>query len=147
MIKKVITLLTAVVLTIALAPEAQAKAITKLVSIATGANHMNGTGAMSGSAQASFYLNSKKSTICSSIKTKGLTDLAAAHIHKGEKAVDGPPFVTFDVMKFNSESRDCVKVAKVLFLDIEKNPSMYYFNIHTQAYFSGAVRGQLGKKK
>lgn len=147
MIKKIIILLTAVALTIGLAPGAQAKAITKLAFTATGANHAGGTGAMSGSAKGTFMLNSKKATICTNIKTKGLIDVAAAHIHKGAMGVDGPPFVTFDIMKFDSASRDCVKVDKALLSDIEMNPSMYYFNVHTKAYFSGAVRGQLGKKK
>ena len=147
MIKKVIILLTAVALTISLAPGAQATVITKLAFIATGANQVSGTGAMSGSAQGTFLLNSKKATICANIKTKGLTDVAASHIHKGAKGVDGPPFVTFDIKKFNSESQDCVKVDRALFSDIEKNPSMYYFNVHTKTYFAGAVRGQLGKKK
>ena len=147
MIKKIIILLTAVALTIGLAPGAQAKAITKLAVMATGANIVSGTGEMSASAKGTFVLNSKKATICTSIKTKDLIDVAAAHIHKGAMGIDGPPFVTFDTMKFDSASRDCVKVDKALLLDIEKNPSMYYFNVHTKAYFSGAVRGQLGKKK
>ena len=147
MIKKVIIVLTAVALTIGLAPGAQAKAITKLSFFAKGASEVGGTGATSGSAKGTFMLNSKKATICTSIKTEGLIDVAAAHIHKGAMGVDGPPFITFDTMKFDSASQDCVKVDKALLSDIEKNPSMYYFNVHTKAYFSGAVRGQLGKRK
>ena len=147
MIKKIIIFLTVTALTIGLAPGAQAKAITKLAFIATGANQVGGKGAVSGSVRGTFLLNSKKATICTSIKTKGLTDVVAAHIHKGGKGVDGPPFVTFDILKFNTETRNCVKVDKALFPDIEKNPSMYYFNVHTKAYFAGAVRGQLEKKK
>ena len=147
MIKKIIILLTAVALTIGLAPGAQAKAITKLAVMATGANIVSGAGEMSASAKGIFILNSKKSTLCANIKTKDLTDVQAAHIHKGAKGVDGPPFVTFDILKFNSASQNCVSIDKALLSDISKYPSMYYFNVHTKAYFSGAVRGQLGKKK
>lgn len=147
MIKKIIILLTAVTLTIGLAPGAQAKEITKLAVTAIGANHMDGTGAMNGSATGTFIVNSKKSTLCANIKTKDLTDVKAAHIHKGAWGVDGPPFITFDILKFNSASQNCVKVDKALLSAISKSPSMYYFNVHTKDYFAGAVRGQLGKKK
>ena len=147
MIKKLIIVLTAATLAIGLAPGAQAKAITKLGVTATGANEAAGTGAMSGSASGTFILNSTKGTICSTIKVKGLTDVAAAHIHKGAKGVDGPPVVTFDTMKFNAAAQECVTVDKALMSEIAMNPSMYYFNVHTKAYASGAVRGQLGKKK
>ena len=146
MSKKIITVLTVAMLTIGLAPGAHANAITKLAVTATGANEAAGTGAMSGSAKGTFILNSAKGTVCATIKIKGLKDVAAAHIHKGAKGVDGPPVVTFDTMKFNSASQSCVKVDKALMSEIEMNPSMYYFNVHTKAYSSGAVRGQLGKK-
>ncbi|MDO8645874.1 MAG: CHRD domain-containing protein [Candidatus Planktophila sp.] len=147
MIKKTIILLTAATLTIGLAPGAQAKEITKLAVTAIGANHVGGTGAMNGSAKGTFILNLKKSSLCANVKTKDLTDVKAAHIHKGAKGVDGPPFITFDILKFNSTSQNCVNVDKALLSDISKSPSMYYFNVHTKDYFAGAVRGQLGKKK
>ena len=147
MIKKVIIVLTAAALTIGLAPGAQANAITRLAVNATGANEAAGTGSMSGSSIGTFTVNSAKSTICANIKTKGLTGVAAAHIHKGAKGVDGPPVVTFDTMKFNSAAQSCVKVEKALLSDIGMNPSMYYFNVHTKTYSGGAVRGQLRKKK
>ena len=76
---------------------------------------------MSGSARGTFILNSTKGTNCSTIKVKGLKDVAAA--------------------------REFVTVDKALMSEIAMNPSMYYFNVHTKAYSSGAVRGQLGKKK
>ena len=144
--KKIIIGLSLAALAIGMAPGAQASAITKVTVHATGANEAAGTGAMGAIANGTFTINETKGTICVKIKTRGLTGIAAAHIHKGARGVDGGPVVTFDTMKFNSVSQDCVKAAPKLLADIAMNPSMYYFNVHTKAHSNGAVRGQLNKR-
>lgn len=145
--KEILIALTVTALAVGFAPGAQANSITKLAVTATGANESGGTGAMSGSSSGTFILNSAKGTLCSTIKTKGLVDVASSHIHKGAKGVDGGVVVTFNTMKFNSASQSCVKVAKALLSQIAMNPSQYYFNVHTKTSPGGAVRGQLAKQK
>lgn len=141
--KKLVIALGIAALAVGITPGAQASGITIVKVHATGANEAGG-GAMGASASANFVINKTKGTICTTIRTKGLKDIAAAHIHKGAKGVDGGPVVTFDTMKF--QSRECVKAAPTLLADIAMNPTMYYFNVHTKAYSAGAVRGQLGNK-
>ena len=147
MIKKTLTLLTVAALSIGLSSGAQASVVTKLAVSATGANESANSGAMSGSASGTFILNSAKGTICATVKVKGLAGVVAAHIHKGGKGVDGGVAVPISTAKFNSAGQTCVKVAAAVLSDIEMNPSMYYFNVHTKTYSNGAVRGQLRKSK
>jgi hypothetical protein len=146
--KKIIVAVIATALTIGVAPFAQASStsITKLVVTAKGANEGMGKGAKAGSASATFTLNATKNTICSVVKTKGLVGVAAAHIHSGAAGVDGGVVVPLNVMKFNSAAQSCIKVSHAVLADIAMNPGMYYFNVHTKAIPSGAVRGQLMKK-
>jgi hypothetical protein len=143
--KKIVIAVVATALTIGLAPFAQASStsITKLVVKATGTNESMNKGATKGSSSGTFILNEAKNTICSNVKTSGLTGVVAAHIHKGAKGVNGGVAVPFNVSKFNKKGQSCVKVAHALLADITMNPDMYYFNVHIKAVPSGAVRGQL----
>jgi len=140
--KKLIIALGVAALAVGITPGANASALSRVSVHATGANEAGG-GAKGASASGTFVINQSKGTICTTIRTKGLKDIAAAHIHKGAKGVDGGPVVTFDTMKFNT--RECVKAAPTLLADMAMNPAMYYFNVHTKAFSAGAVRGQLGK--
>ncbi|MDX6646763.1 MAG: hypothetical protein QOK40_2490 [Miltoncostaeaceae bacterium] len=70
----------------------------------------------------------------------------AAHIHKGAAGVAGPVVVDFSP-RFSKgpffSAAGCVSVKKSLQNDILRNPSGYYVNIHTVAFGTGAIRGQL----
>jgi len=141
--KKLIIVGTAVALIMGFTTAAQAAVVTQLSVKATGANEGGGTGVKTGSASASFVLNTTKGTICTNIRTKGLVGVTASHIHKGAAGVDGAVVVTFDIAKFNKSARDCVKVEAGIMAEIAMHPTDYYLNVHTKANPGGAVRGQL----
>ena len=147
--KKIVIAVVATALTIGVAPFAQASStsITKLVVKATGTQELMNKGVKKGFSSGTFILNEAKNTLCSNVKTSGLTGVGAAHIHKGAKGVDGGVVVTFNVAKFNTKGETCVKVAHGVLADIAMNPNMYYFNVHTKSVPSGAVRGQLLRNK
>ena len=81
------------------------------------------------------------------MKTKGLTNVVGAHIHLGAWGTEGSIFVTFDVTKFNKARQSCSAVKHTVLVDIARHPRDYYFNVHTRDIPSGAVRGQLRKRK
>ena len=147
--KKILVAVVATALTLGIAPFAQASSssVTKLVVKATGTNEPMNKGAKKGSSSGTFILNETKNTLCSNVKTSGLTGVVASHIHKGAQGVDGGVAVTFNVSKFNKMGETCVKVAHALLADIAMNPTVYYFNVHTKTVPSGAVRGQLAISK
>lgn len=120
--------------------------ITKLIVKANGANEMPISGAKAGSATGTFILNSTKNTFCfTNMKIQGIPNVFGAHIHLGAFGIDGSIFISFDITKFGKAGQFCTKADHLLLLDIAKYPSDYYFNVHTKAFPSGAVRGQLKK--
>lgn len=124
----------------------QAVDIVKLTVSAIGANEPAG-GAKSGSAWGTFFLNKTKGILCSSIKTKGLSNVQGSHIHTGVKGVTSEIVVTVDAQRFNISGENCVKAPVALIKAIAANPSSYYFNVHTDDFPGGAVRGQLARSK
>lgn len=133
------------VLTLGIAPIASASpAVTKLVVSANGANESPNQGDKRGKASGTFVLNTTKNTICfSNMKVKGLSKVTGAHIHLGASGIDGSIFASFNVSRFNKSGSVCLKVDHLVLIDMAKYPSDYYFNVHTQKFPLGAVRGQL----
>ncbi len=124
--------------------------VVQLVTHATGAevlpsDNANMGGSPTGSADATFSVDTKSHLICYTVTTKDLAGVAAGHIHSGAKGVDGGVAVGLDASKFNKGTA-CVSVASAVATDIAKNPDMYYFNLHTKKYPGGIVRGQLSAK-
>ena len=145
--KKIAVALIAVSMTFGAASAAQAttSSITKLKVTATGAAESANSGAVTGNATGIFLLNEVRNTVCSIIKSEGLVGVTAAHIHKGAKGVDGAVVATINISRFNNGA-SCVKVSHAVLSEIAMNPAGYYFNVHTKAIPSGAVRGQLAIK-
>ena len=145
--KKITVALIALSMTFGVASAAQATttSITKLKVTATGAAESGNTGATTGGATGIFLLNNVRNTVCSIIKSEGLVGVTAAHIHKGAKGVDGAVVATISISRFNN-GVSCVKVSHAVLAEIAMNPAGYYFNVHTKAIPSGAVRGQLVTK-
>jgi hypothetical protein len=125
-----------------------ATTLVRLTATALGSNVTGGLGVKTGSASAAFTINVAKGTICYSLKDRGLVAVKYSHIHRGASGTDGAVVVNLNAKNFNAVGNTCTSAKKTLLSDIVRNPSMYYFNVHTAAFPNGAVRGQLtnGKK-
>ena len=83
--------------------------------------------------------------VCWDLTTKGLTDVVAAHIHKGAAGANGPPVVPFTPPDASGAGKGCAAASAEVAKDLVANPAGYYVNVHTKTAPSGAIRGQLGK--
>jgi YD repeat-containing protein len=76
-------------------------------------------------------------TVCYQLKYDGPGQMTAAHIHRGEKGINGPVTINLDI------NAECVKPAPAEIKALVDWPDGYYVEIHTVAYQqNGAVRGQ-----
>ena len=95
-----------------------------------------------GQGQITVVVDPPKGTACYIMNVTGLDDVTAAHIHLGGPGETGRPVVTLETPE-DGASGGCVDVAPELSAALLANPGGYYVNVHTRAFPSGAVRGQL----
>ena len=103
------------------------------------------SGAGGGSGTAKITVNVGQNQVCWDLSTKGLTDVTAAHIHKGAAGASGPPVVPFSGVDATGASKGCATAAADVAKDLIQNPGNYYVNVHTKTAPAGAIRGQLSK--
>jgi hypothetical protein len=82
--------------------------------------------------------------ICWRITVTGLTDVTAAHIHYRT----GPKATTVAVPlalpePFHAPAKGCTNASRSLLSQIVRHPGLFYVNVHTASYPSGAVSGML----
>jgi hypothetical protein len=111
------------------------------------------SGDADGSGSAVVTVNAGRQTVCYDIQVAGIDapqepgpGIGSAHIHVrpgGGIAIDldtvftpgtGDTFV----------SSGCVQADRRVLVDVLRNPSQYYLNVHTEAAPLGAVQGDLG---
>ena len=66
----------------------------------------------------------------------------AGHIHRGKKGLQGAAVIN---VSLPDKPKDCVKADPSALKEIAANPAGFYVNLHTNAYPTGAIRGQLAK--
>lgn len=112
----------------------------------TGESEVPGPGDPDGSGMARFNVVPAQNRLCYSIKVSNIAPATMAHVHRGRVGVAGP--VLFGVKApTDGSSSGCANVARERLLDIARNPSLYYVNIHNRPYANkGAVRGQLSAR-
>ncbi len=73
----------------------------------------------------------------------GLSAPTAAHVHTGAAGVNGPVLVGLSPTFSNGQATGMVTADAATVAAIEAAPDLYYVNIHTGDFPSGAIRGQL----
>lgn len=83
--------------------------------------------------------------LCFGITVKNLDDPVAAHIHRGGRNANGPIVIELEAPSAGDPgaASGCVTARASVIRQIRRNPGRYYFNVHTQRYQAGAVRGQV----
>lgn len=106
-------------------------------------------GDLDGRGGATAVIDADTNQLCFALSVKDIGTPIAAHIHKGTKGENGPIVVplTPPTAGDPGASSGCVDVDPALAKAIAKNPRKYYWNVHTEDFPAGAVRGQVTKKK
>jgi hypothetical protein len=75
-------------------------------------------------------------TVCYQIKYEGPGTITAAHIHRGEKGMNGPVTIALDM------NAECVNPNPAEIKALVDWPDGYYVELHIAYQQNGAVRGQ-----
>ncbi|MDQ4148382.1 MAG: CHRD domain-containing protein [Actinomycetota bacterium] len=114
----------------------------------TGAEEAPNPGDPDATGVASLKLNQGQGTVCFKISFSDIDGtVTAAHIHEAPPGEAGPVVVELFSGSFDgteSVSGCAEDLSRAVVKDIRKNPEDYYVNVHSTAFPSGAVRGQLG---
>jgi CHRD domain len=97
--------------------------------------------ATTGSGTATVTIRLGKAELCFTLTVSGLTDVTAAHIHRGSSGAIVVPLTA----PTSGTSSGCVTVEKALLQEILANPGAFYVNVHTTAFPGGQIRGDLSK--
>ena len=116
----------------------------KLQTGLTGAAEVPAPGDPDGSGAATVTVNPGQRQICYKLSVRNIASATAAHIHEAAAGAAGPVVVTLKTPSTGSSS-GCVTVTRERAMEILKDPSDYYVNVHNAAFPAGAVRGQLAK--
>ena len=95
-------------------------------------------GDLDGSGTAVLRVNPGLGQVCWTITVSGIDPVTGAHIHEAPATTTGPV-----VVPLAPYTDGCTDVDRELALDIIRNPSDYYVNVHTATFPAGALRGQL----
>jgi hypothetical protein len=97
-------------------------------------------GDLDGSGTATVTVNPGQGEVCWSIEVADVAPIMMAHIHSAVATTTGPI-----VVSLNPYEGGCTEVSRALALDIVRNPSSYYVNVHNMEFLAGALRGQLDR--
>src|SRR6266545_707188 len=95
--------------------------------------------ATTGSGTATVTIRLGKAELCFTLTVSGLTDVTAAHIHRGSSSAIVVPLTA----PTSGTSSGCVTVEKALLQEILANPGAFYVNVHTTTFPGGQIRGDL----
>src|SRR6185369_128286 len=110
----------------------------------TGAAEVPGPGDPDGTGTATITLNPGKSQVCYELTVTKIVPANGAHLHIGAVDKAGPPIVTL-APPTSGSSKECAPLEREKIMDIIKNPTNYYVNVHNAEFPNGALRGQLAK--
>jgi hypothetical protein len=120
---------------------ADSKVAPMVVATLTGAKEVPGPGDPNGRGHVTITLKRAVGKVCANATWTRIGTPIAAHIHKGGPTVSGD--VVVDLTSAVTGGARCVSAPRPLIKRIIAHPKRYYFNIHTNAFQGGAIRGQL----
>jgi hypothetical protein len=97
--------------------------------------------ATTGSGTATVTIRLGKQELCFTLTVSGLTDVTAAHIHRGSSGAIVVPLTA----PTSGTSSGCVTVEKALLQEILASPAAFYVNVHTATFPAGQIRGDLSR--
>jgi hypothetical protein len=106
-----------------------------------GSNEVPGPGDPNGTGSVTITLKPAVGKVCADATWSRIGTPLAAHIHKGVAGVSGD--VVVDLTGAVTGGAHCAALGKAKIHRIAEHPRRFYFNIHTEAYQAGAIRGQL----
>lgn len=109
-----------------------------------GENEVPAPGDPDGTGSASVTVNPGTGQVCYTLTVSGIAPATMAHIHEGEEGVAGPVRIGL-TPPTSGTSTGCASTSREQALEILKDPSNYYVNVHNAEFPGGALRGQLGK--
>ena len=104
-----------------------------------------GVGDPDGSGTATITVNPGQEEVCFELSVAGIDTPVGAHIHEGAAGTNGPVVVGLEPLPptGDSSSSGCVSLERQEIIEILRDPSNYYVNVHTGEFPNGAIRGQL----
>jgi hypothetical protein len=104
-----------------------------------------GVGDPDGSGTATITLNPGQEEVCFELTVADIDTPIGAHIHEGAAGTNGPVVVGLEPLPptGDSSSSGCVSLERQEIIEILRDPSNYYVNVHTGLFPDGAIRGQL----
>ena len=109
-----------------------------------GENEVPVLGDLDGTGTATLRINPGKGQLCYSIRVSGIAPATAAHVHEAPAGSAGPVVQGLQAPTGGS-SNGCIAIGKELALEIIREPSDYYVNVHNAEFPGGALRGQLSR--
>lgn len=109
-----------------------------------GENEVPVLGDPDGTGTATVRINPGKGQLCYSLRVSGIAPATAAHIHEAPAGSAGPVIQGLQAPTGGS-SNGCVAISRELALEIIREPSDYYVNVHNAEFPGGALRGQLSR--
>lgn len=93
-------------------------------------------------------LNAQQQTACFTIHWEGLKgEVTALHLHIAARGSEGPHWIDFfnnqHIPGTDGKSSGCVPATQDRIRAVIDNPTAYYLNVHSTAFVTGAIRGQL----
>jgi len=114
----------------------------RLSTVLSGANEIPAADP-DGMGAATFTLNKLTGQVCVVAVTENIEPIAMAHIHTGAAGANGAIVVNLSPASPTDQYALCATATPAIAQDIAANPAAYYYNVHTQTYPNGAMRGQL----
>lgn len=122
----------------------------------TGAAEVPGPGDPDGTGSATMTTNWGQGVVCYDLTVSDIAPATAAHIHQAPAGEAGPIVFTL-TPPTNGSSHGCFSIdagavslssslsPQARRIDVFRDPTQYYVNVHNAAFPAGAIRGQLSQ--